>query len=57
VFIWYIFSGFGIMGQEKSGNPVSQTACSQKNLKDMTDGARVTGTSLAIAQNATQSII
>jgi hypothetical protein len=21
VFIWYIFSGFGIMYQEKSGNP------------------------------------
>jgi hypothetical protein len=21
VFIWYIFSGFGIMHQEKSGNP------------------------------------
>jgi hypothetical protein len=21
VFIWYIFSGFGIMNQEKSGNP------------------------------------
>jgi hypothetical protein len=23
VFIWYIFPGFGIMYQEKSGNPVS----------------------------------
>jgi hypothetical protein len=22
VFIWYIFSGFGIMYREKSGNPV-----------------------------------
>jgi hypothetical protein len=22
VFIWYIFSGFGIMYQEKSGNPL-----------------------------------
>jgi hypothetical protein len=22
VFIWYIFSGFGLMNQEKSGNPV-----------------------------------
>jgi hypothetical protein len=22
VFIWYIFSGFGIMHQERSGNPV-----------------------------------
>jgi hypothetical protein len=21
VFIWYIFSGFGVMHQEKSGNP------------------------------------
>jgi hypothetical protein len=21
VFIWYIFSGFGVMNQEKSGNP------------------------------------
>jgi hypothetical protein len=24
VFIWYIFSGFGIMYQEKSGNPGSR---------------------------------
>jgi hypothetical protein len=23
VFIWYIFSGFGIMYQEKSGNPAA----------------------------------
>jgi hypothetical protein len=25
VFIWYIFSGFGIMYQEKSGNPGPET--------------------------------
>jgi hypothetical protein len=25
VFIWYIFSGFGIMYQEKSGNPGLET--------------------------------
>jgi hypothetical protein len=24
VFIWYIFSGFGIMYQEKAGNPERQ---------------------------------
>jgi hypothetical protein len=24
VFIWYIFSGFGIMHQEKSGNPAEE---------------------------------
>jgi ABC-type polysaccharide/polyol phosphate export permease len=27
VFIWYIFSGFGIMYQEKSGNPALDMKC------------------------------
>jgi hypothetical protein len=27
VFIWYIFPGFGIMSQEKSGNPAMKRDC------------------------------
>jgi hypothetical protein len=30
VFIWYIFSGFGIMHQEKSGNPADATTFLRK---------------------------
>jgi hypothetical protein len=29
VFIWYIFSGFGIMHREKSGNPAGQGKAGQ----------------------------
>jgi hypothetical protein len=30
VFIWYIFSGFGIMYQEKSGNPEEKLETGKK---------------------------
>jgi hypothetical protein len=34
VFIWYIFSGFGIINQEKSGNPTFDVRCqSQKQTE------------------------
>jgi hypothetical protein len=31
VFIWYIFSSFGIMHQEKSGNPAVGAASGEQN--------------------------
>jgi hypothetical protein len=36
VFIWYIFSRFGIMDQKKSGNPATTTHTSQHNKTSLT---------------------
>jgi hypothetical protein len=35
VLIWHIFSRFGILYQEKSGNPVQQLFCKQVQLGEI----------------------
>jgi hypothetical protein len=52
VVIWYIFPGVGILCKEKSGNPVSDTSFSAKNVDTKNSGHGCSGAKLSSIKGA-----